>query len=158
MEILLLLVSGKPYHIYNRGNNRENIFIEKRNYQYFLTLYEKHIAPIADTFASCLIRNHFHLVVRIKDKPALAPARQDLQDLRDLEGFDPTNQFYKLFNATQRRSIRQPLQEALSEERDNRRGTLLPTRSECPFQSTETRVCLRLSRIPPPVLSTTPFV
>jgi hypothetical protein len=26
---------GEYYHIYNRGNNRENIFIEERNYPYF---------------------------------------------------------------------------------------------------------------------------
>jgi putative transposase len=37
------------YHIYNRGNNRENIFIQERNYQYFLNLYSKFIDPIADT-------------------------------------------------------------------------------------------------------------
>ena len=62
---------GKYYHIYNRGNNRENIFIEERNYRYFLRLYAKHITPIADTYAYCLLRNHFHLLVRIKDAPDL---------------------------------------------------------------------------------------
>lgn len=58
---------GKYYHIYNRGNNRENIFIEERNYRYFLQLYAKHVTPIADTYAYCLLRNHFHFLVRIKD-------------------------------------------------------------------------------------------
>jgi hypothetical protein len=48
------LVPGTYYHIYNRGNNGENLFLEKRNYPYFLSLYEKHIGPIADTFAFCL--------------------------------------------------------------------------------------------------------
>jgi REP element-mobilizing transposase RayT len=54
------------YHIYNRGNNRENIFKEERNYRHFLKLYVKYIEPIADTFAYCLLPNHFHLLVRIK--------------------------------------------------------------------------------------------
>jgi len=54
------------YHIYNRGNNRENIFMEERNYTYFLRLYAKHVAPVADTYAYCLLRNHFHVLVRIK--------------------------------------------------------------------------------------------
>ncbi|HID28372.1 MAG TPA: transposase, partial [Desulfobacterales bacterium] len=27
---------GQYYHIYNRGNNRENLFVEPRNYPYFL--------------------------------------------------------------------------------------------------------------------------
>ena len=30
---------GTFYHIYNRGNNRENIFVEERNYAYFLELW-----------------------------------------------------------------------------------------------------------------------
>ncbi|HSF81052.1 MAG TPA: transposase [Anaerolineales bacterium] len=58
---------GRYYHIYNRGNNRENIFIEERNYQYFLRLWEKYIEPVAETYAYCLMRNHFHFLVRIKD-------------------------------------------------------------------------------------------
>ncbi len=58
---------GRFYHIYNRGNNGENIFIEERNYAYFLALYTKHISPIADTYAYCLMRNHFHLLIRVND-------------------------------------------------------------------------------------------
>ena len=58
---------GKYYHIYNRGNNRENIFLEKRNYRYFLQLYAKHVEPVADTYAYCLLRNHFHFLLHIKD-------------------------------------------------------------------------------------------
>jgi REP element-mobilizing transposase RayT len=66
-NISATLQPGVYYHIYNRGNNRENLFVENRNYPYFLTLYEKHITPIADTYAYCLMRNHFHLLVRIKE-------------------------------------------------------------------------------------------
>ena len=54
------------YHIYNRGINRENIFIQERNYVHFLNLYGKYIETIAETFAYCLLRNHFHMLVRIK--------------------------------------------------------------------------------------------
>jgi hypothetical protein len=56
------------YHIFNRGNNGENIFIQERNYMHFLNLHFKYIEPIADTFAYCLLRNHFHLAVRIKSE------------------------------------------------------------------------------------------
>lgn len=59
---------GQFYHVYNRGNNGENIFRENDNYGYFLSLYEKHIAPVAYTYAWCLMPNHFHLLVRIKDE------------------------------------------------------------------------------------------
>jgi len=44
--------------IYNRGNNRENLFIEERNYHYFFKLYTHYIYPIADTYAYCPMRNH----------------------------------------------------------------------------------------------------
>jgi putative transposase len=59
------LVPGRVYHIYNRGNNRENIFREERNYRFFLERYAHHVGPVTDTFAYCLLRNHFHLLVRI---------------------------------------------------------------------------------------------
>ncbi len=66
-NITTRLQPGRYYHIYNRGNNRENLFLEERNYSYFLRLYEKHIGPIADTYAYCLMRNHFHFSVRMKE-------------------------------------------------------------------------------------------
>jgi putative transposase len=56
------------YHIYNRGNNRENLFVEPRNYPYFLNLYTKHILPVAETFAYCLLPNHFHFAVRTRSE------------------------------------------------------------------------------------------
>ena len=61
------LVPGVYYHIYNRGTNRENVFIEERNYAYFLQLYFKHIEPVAETYAYCLLRNHFHVFARMRD-------------------------------------------------------------------------------------------
>ncbi len=57
---------GQYYHIYNRGNNRENLFYEERNYRYFLKLYARHVQPVVDTFAYCLLHNHFHSLVYIK--------------------------------------------------------------------------------------------
>ena len=67
MRPAMPLLPSKYYHIYNRGNNGENIFMEERNYTHFMNLYSRYINPIADTFAYCLLRNHFHLAVRIKD-------------------------------------------------------------------------------------------
>jgi len=66
MQTVIPLQPGQYYHIYNRGVNRTNIFVEERNYVYFLKLYAKHISPVAETFAYCLLRNHFHLLVRIR--------------------------------------------------------------------------------------------
>jgi hypothetical protein len=33
-----------------------------------LTLYGKYIEPVAEMHAYCLLRNHFHLLVRIREK------------------------------------------------------------------------------------------
>ena len=61
------LKPGVFYHIYNRGTNREDIFVQERNYRYLLQLYARHIVPAAETYAYCLLKNHFHVLVRIKD-------------------------------------------------------------------------------------------
>ena len=55
------------YHIYNRGNNKEAIFRENSNYAYFLKLWKRHISPVADTYAYCLLGNHFHVLIKIKE-------------------------------------------------------------------------------------------
>ena len=81
---------GKIYHIYNRGNNRENIFIQERNYAYFLKLWELHIQRVADTYGYCLLKNHFHAVVHLTHRLPRSrkrPARQ------------PSQYFSNFFNA-----------------------------------------------------------
>lgn len=62
------LIPGRYYHVFNRGNNREDLFIEDRNYAYFLKLFAKHVSPQVHTYAYCLLRNHFHVLIRVKDE------------------------------------------------------------------------------------------
>jgi len=89
------LLSGETYHIFNRGNNRENIFIEERNYRYFLKLYAKYINQVVDTFAYCLLRNHFHFLVRIKEEQD----KQDCQSSKDWQSYlSPSRAFSNLFS------------------------------------------------------------
>jgi len=59
------------YHFYNRGNNRENIFKNADNYNYFIFLMEKYLVPIVDFYSYCLLPNHFHLVFKVKDNNLL---------------------------------------------------------------------------------------
>lgn len=72
------------YHIYNRGNNRENIFIKERNYEYFMALYAKYIDPVAETFAYCLLRNHFHILNRVKSEVEIIETLMDSPDKKTL--------------------------------------------------------------------------
>ena len=61
------LIPDAYYHIYNRGNNREDIFVEDENYRFFLQRYLQYIEPIAYTYAYCLLPNHFNFLVRIRN-------------------------------------------------------------------------------------------
>ncbi len=72
---------GEIYHIYNRGNFKNNIFINREDYQFFLLrlrqnlfpeTYEKNryyrIQPLPSgsftLLAYCLMPNHFHLLIK----------------------------------------------------------------------------------------------
>ncbi len=59
------------YHIYNRGNNKENIFKTEENYQYFLKLVKKYLLSIGKIYSYCLLPNHFHFIIQIKDENEL---------------------------------------------------------------------------------------
>lgn len=67
------------YHIYNRGTNGENIFVQERNYAHFLNLYAKHLEPVTDLFAYCMLRNHFHIMVRVKSEEEILAAIKTLK-------------------------------------------------------------------------------
>ncbi|MFN0291440.1 transposase [Pedobacter helvus] len=56
---------GKYYHLYNRGNNKEKIFLDEENYLFFLSKFKKYLMPNVDVFAYCLMPNHFHFFIRI---------------------------------------------------------------------------------------------
>ncbi len=86
MQQLELLTYGKIYHIYNRGINSCDLFKTNENYTYFLNLYVKHLSPIADTMAWVLMKNHIHLLVRIKE-------------ITDDDSIKPYQSFSNLFNA-----------------------------------------------------------
>jgi len=61
------LCEGECYHLYNRGNNRERIFLERENYLFFLRRLRKHLVPILDIVAYCLMPTHYHLLVMLNE-------------------------------------------------------------------------------------------
>lgn len=113
------LTLGNYYHIYNRGINGCNLFIDQENYDYFLRLYDKYIYPIAETFAWVLMPNHFHLLIRIKDE--IDTGGIHLTGLRDLSGVKPPHQHFSNFFNAYTKSIN---------KRHNRHGALF----ERPFR------------------------
>ena len=94
------LIGGEFYHVYNRGINGADLFFEERNYRHFLRLYSEQVHPVIDTFAYCLMKNHFHLLVRPKLEKDLT-GLVDLTGLKNLSGLQVlySQRFSNCFNA-----------------------------------------------------------
>ena len=95
MQHLEPILCGRTYHIYNCGINGCDLFRENQNYEYFLNLYDKHISPVADTYAWVLMKNHFHLLVQIKEEEFI----KNLEGFENLRGLKLHQPFSNLFNA-----------------------------------------------------------
>jgi REP element-mobilizing transposase RayT len=86
------------YHIYNRANGAEDLFREEKNYPYFLEKYFSYISPVAETFAWCLMPNHFHLMIKIRTiEEVAANLKRDPTGFENLSGL-VSQQFSNLFN------------------------------------------------------------
>ncbi|MEO8765004.1 MAG: transposase [Ginsengibacter sp.] len=71
------MVPGSFYHVYNHANGSENLFIEAKNYDFFLERISVYILPFISLHAYCLLPNHFHLLISIKE----------IDDIKRLESF-----------------------------------------------------------------------
>ena len=67
-HIHIPLEENNYYHIYNRGHDGIDLFYQRRNYHYFLVKYDYYLSNYVDTYAYCLLPNHFHLLIRVKKK------------------------------------------------------------------------------------------
>ena len=101
-NIRIPLEPDRYYHIFNHAVGKDNLFKCDDNYLFFLKRYQQHILPIADTFAYCLMPNHFHLLVRIKPLKDLVNPR----GFKNPEGLDSvkvehflSHTFGSLFNS-----------------------------------------------------------
>ena len=68
---LEILEKGRYYHIYNGGINGCDIFKNNDNYDYFLGLFSKYLTSHISVFAYCLVKNHFHFVIRVDEDEAI---------------------------------------------------------------------------------------
>ena len=98
-----MLQLDKYSHLYNHANSNENLFKTDNNYIYFLNKYKQYISPIADTFAYCLMPNHFHFLIQIKEENHILDLPKNYPHLNpqgfgNLEGFI-SQQFSNFFNA-----------------------------------------------------------
>ena len=68
-----MYIGGLPYHIVQRGNNREACFIEEENYRFYLELWERISQQKAvAVHAYCLMTNHIHFLVTPEDETGIS--------------------------------------------------------------------------------------
>lgn len=79
--------AGEYYHVYNRGVAKSNIFRNDEDYAYMLYLFQRHLSRKTSTdkigraiknfsgeidlIAFCLMPNHYHLMVYLKEEAGL---------------------------------------------------------------------------------------
>jgi len=59
------------YHIFNHAVGKGNLFNNHDNYVFFLSKFDNYLSPIAKTFCYCLMPNHFHILIQIRDENTL---------------------------------------------------------------------------------------
>ena len=68
VKVITPILGGHYYHLFNRGINRQTIFFRPVNYLYFLRQMSNFLDGYVHFMAYCLLPNHFHFVVKIKDE------------------------------------------------------------------------------------------
>ncbi len=64
---------NQPYHIVQRGNNREPCFVEPENYQFYLGLWQELSLKFGvAVHAYCLMTNHVHFLVTAKTTDSIS--------------------------------------------------------------------------------------
>lgn len=67
----VLFYPAAYYHVYHQGNAGESIFKSDENFNYFLRKYREYIFPVAETYAYCLMPNHFHFAIRLREEEVI---------------------------------------------------------------------------------------
>ena len=92
---------GSTYHIYNRGNNSQDTFFEDRNYRHFINRMVKYLTSIGEVYAFCLMRNHYHLIIKIHETAQL-PLKYQSNPSQVISNW--LNSYVKMINLTQNRT------------------------------------------------------
>ncbi|MEM1271401.1 MAG: hypothetical protein AAGI08_15260 [Bacteroidota bacterium] len=73
-------VAGEFYHVYNQGNNRDATFLDEKDYREFVLRLRHYLDEYLEVFSYCLMGNHYHLVVRVRDRQLVyeAALRDDM--------------------------------------------------------------------------------
>ena len=56
------------YHLYNKVVSGTDLFIEANDYWEFMERYSKYFSSYFETYAYCLIPNHFHFLIKVRNE------------------------------------------------------------------------------------------
>ncbi len=90
-KYLATFEEGEYYHVFNRSHSNTKLFHEEKNYSYFLSLIKKHLLGYVDLYSYCLIPNHFHLFIKVKEDLSMSNDKDINKTI--------SNQFRKIFIA-----------------------------------------------------------
>ena len=60
------LEEGCFYHIYNRGAGKSDLFFTDNDFSLFIDKYFFYLNISAETYCWCLLKNHFHILIRVR--------------------------------------------------------------------------------------------
>jgi len=78
------LTPGGYYHIFNRGIDREKLFKDQEDYDLFLSVYAHYVSDFVNTYAYCLIPNHFHFLIKIKESDIFNYGKKVSEEFRKM--------------------------------------------------------------------------
>ena len=85
-------VENEYFHVFNRANGSEQLFINEENYRFFLSKVKHYILPVADLCSYALLPNHYHFLIRIKPLESLENTMINKQRINTKTGLDYTSQ------------------------------------------------------------------
>ncbi len=89
-------ITNTYYHVYNRAIGNEKAFLSNENYRFFLQKIKQYIEPIAHIYCYCLLPNHYHVLLSIKDEIAINEYKESLQKHEKLLGNFTTTEAFVL--------------------------------------------------------------
>ncbi len=99
------LVKNNIYHIYNRGLNKQPIFLYEAHYYFFIKKIKYYLSPVCNILSYCLMPNHFHIIIEataesvIEKKAGFAIMQQTSYAIQHL-----LSSYTKAFNKQQNRT------------------------------------------------------
>lgn len=84
---------GKIYHLFTHAIGNECLFKNDNNYIYFLNKFAFHTEWVASVLSYCLMPNHFHFSVRIRDEKDCIEHFEFIKEKKYISGNDDLPDF-----------------------------------------------------------------